>query len=1361
MSYIFKRRFPAAFRRSIFIAIAIILSIAAINALPNSSPRVVTAQTAIGTGATLPYTELQAEDAATNGTIISTADREWPSLATEASGRKAVTLVSGQSVTFTVPQTTNGLVLRYAIPDAPSGGGITAPLSLYINGVKQPDLSLTSKYSYMYSTYTCCGQFQWSDDPNSTYPGDPTGKVGNGMFHAYDEVHRLLGQTLQRGDTVKLQVDPGNSAPSYTIDLMDFESVPAALGQPAGSLSITGAPYNADPTGVNDSATAIINAVNDGIAQHKVVWIPQGTFALSKQISSVHDVTIQGAGMWYSTLHFTVGAGSNGFVGIFGNYKTGSASQNVVLSDFAIQGEVVRRNDNDQSNAIGGALSNSTIQNIWIEHTKVGMWLDGPMDKLTIKGVRIRDTIADGINFHTGVTNSIVTNSQLRNNGDDALAMWPENQADSNDSFTFNTIQNPSLANGIAIYGGTDISVTDNYVADQDHEGAGIAIRWDFPGSTPFSGTITVDRNTIIRSGSRDYYHSWFFGTGALEFYPFNGSMSATFNVDDNNIIDSNWEAIHFLVVSKSVQTVNFNRVQIVGAGTYALQIRDTGTGIANFSNVTVSGIGAPNAVYVGNDSNTGSNCTTNFTINDLGGNGAWLRDLGCPATYPTAVHGPVATNTPTPTSTPCPGGVCPTKTPIPPTATPTNTPTSTPTPSPVPGTVVKAINAGGGAVNNWVADTNFDLGNQFSDTSTAIDTSGYLDTNPAPQAVYQTCRWNGAFTYTIPGLTAGAQYTVLLHWAELSFQAVGARKFNVAINSVTVLSAFDVYAAAGYKHAISKNFAAVANSSGQIVIAFSQGGADNPFISGIEILSQSGPTATPTRTPTGTTPTFVPPSNTPVTPTNTPVPTGDGSPWNGTPASLPGKVEAENYNTGGEGVAYHDNDTVNNGGQYRPNEGVDIEATTDTGAGYNVGWTNAGEWMKYTVNVTTAGTYNIDFRVASPNTGSTFHLEVDGTNVTGTMTVPNTGGWQTWATITKTAVNLTAGQHVLRWVTDAGGMNYNWINFSSATNNDGQPWNGTPASLPGKVEAENYNTGGEGAAYHDNDTANNGGQYRTSEGVDVEGTSDTGGGYDIGWTNPGEWEKYTVNVTTAGTYTIDFRVASNAAGGSFHLEVDGNNVTGTMSVPVTGGWQTWTTITKTGVSLTAGQHVLRWVIDTAGGSNLNWINFSTGSTPTATPQPTNTQQPLTLVKAINAGGAASGSYVADTNFDTGNQFSDTSTSINTANDPNPAPQSVYQTCRWNTSFTYTIPGLTAGASYTVRLHWAELTWQAAGQRKFNVAVNGSTVLSAFDVFAAGGYKSAVARSFTTTANSSGQIVIAFSQGGADNPFISGIEILH
>ena len=98
---------------------------------------------------------------------------------------------------------------------------------------------------------------------------------------------------------------------------------------------------------------------------------------------------------------------------------------------------------------------------------------------------------------------------------------------------------------------------------------------------------------------------------------------------------------------------------------------------------------------------------------------------------------------------------------------------------------------------------------------------------------------------------------------------------------------------------------------------------------------------------------------------------------------SLPGKVEFENYDVGGKDIAYYDTTASNTGGVYRTNA-VDIQATTDTGGGYNLGWTAAREWLKYTVNVTTAGTYAIDVRVASKGGGGTFHIEVNGVNKTG-----------------------------------------------------------------------------------------------------------------------------------------------------------------------------------------------------------------------------------------------------------------------------------------------------------------------------------------------------------------------------------------
>ena len=155
------------------------------------------------------------------------------------------------------------------------------------------------------------------------------------------------------------------------------------------------------------------------------------------------------------------------------------------------------------------------------------------------------------------------------------------------------------------------------------------------------------------------------------------------------------------------------------------------------------------------------------------------------------------------------------------------------------------------------------------------------------------------------------------------------------------------------------------------------------------------------------------------------------------------------------------------------------------------------------------------------------------------------------------------------------------------------RPYNGTVPSLPGKVEFENYDVGGMDISYYDTTASNAGGVYRTNS-ADIQATTDTGGGYNLGWTATGEWLIYTVNVRTAGTYAIDVRVASKGAGGTFHIEVNGVNKTGPISVPDTGGWQVWKTVTKTGVSLGAGQQIVRVVMDSVGASgyvaNMNWF---------------------------------------------------------------------------------------------------------------------------------------------------------------------------
>jgi GH18 family chitinase len=164
----------------------------------------------------------------------------------------------------------------------------------------------------------------------------------------------------------------------------------------------------------------------------------------------------------------------------------------------------------------------------------------------------------------------------------------------------------------------------------------------------------------------------------------------------------------------------------------------------------------------------------------------------------------------------------------------------------------------------------------------------------------------------------------------------------------------------------------------------------------------------------------------------------GTQAPYGGTAWAVPGTIQAENYDTGGEGVAYHDTTTGNAGGTScgspARTDGVDLQATSGTDPGScNIGWGAAGEWTEYTVNVTSTAAYTLSLRLATTATGKTVHVEMDGTNIGGTIAVPNTGNYQTYNTVSVPTGTLTAGQHVMRLVLDTGSTNVNWIQFSSS----------------------------------------------------------------------------------------------------------------------------------------------------------------------------------------------------------------------------------------------------------------------------------------------------------------------------------------
>jgi hypothetical protein len=211
----------------------------------------------------------------------------------------------------------------------------------------------------------------------------------------------------------------------------------------------------------------------------------------------------------------------------------------------------------------------------------------------------------------------------------------------------------------------------------------------------------------------------------------------------------------------------------------------------------------------------------------------------------------------------------------------------------------------------------------------------------------------------------------------------------------------------------------------------------------------------------------------------------------------------------------------------------------------------------------------------------------LDGVNVTGPLAVPATGNWSDWTSVAKEGVKFPAGRHVLRVVADG------WFNgfYSLRVVPAQSPFGGTPRTLPGTFRLADFDEGGEQIAYHDTTAGCDGScGYRLA---DVDRWD-----HIIHRTRTGEWMKYTVNVTTTGTYTLALRVAAEFGGAIFHVEFDGVNVTGPLTMPTTGNWAAFQTLTKTGVSLTAGRKVMRIVVDDDKG------RYDAGSFETITLQP-------------------------------------------------------------------------------------------------------------------------------------------------------------
>jgi hypothetical protein len=390
-----------------------------------------------------------------------------PTVATlelEASGYSLVELKNtGDSVTIanTTGKNANTLVVRASIPDAPAGGGITAPLNLYVNGVFRQAIALSSQQAWNYRNAT-------------TNPDDPN--AGGMPYRFYNEFPVWIsGAPIASGSTIKLQKDAANTAAFYDIDSIDLENVGAPLTQPANSLSVIS--HGADPNFGKDSTVAIQNTVNAARTQGKSVWIPRGKYltnSLSPTPLDFTGVTVTGAGMWYSTIYRKVPLSPPPTWR--SQILVGSGTK---LSDLQIDANAIWRGIHGTGGSDYGINASGAggwrVDRIWTRHTDAN-WLSGSNG--TIQNSRSADSYGDGFNANNSNTpnpdklgrNITIRNNFARGTGDDSFATYSDAGASGTNGQMIgtkimnNTAVAPWWANGIRIAGGKNVEVKDNLV---------------------------------------------------------------------------------------------------------------------------------------------------------------------------------------------------------------------------------------------------------------------------------------------------------------------------------------------------------------------------------------------------------------------------------------------------------------------------------------------------------------------------------------------------------------------------------------------------------------------------------------------------------------------------------------------------------------------------------------------------------------------------------------------------------------------------------------------------------------------------------------------------------------------------------
>lgn len=447
-------------------------------------------------GAPIPWTTVEAEHMETNGTTLGPKYEPFL-IETESSGQQCVRLISSDEfVQFKAPVAANSLVVRLSLPDGEHGNGTTTTLRVYQNERLVIETEISSKYSHLY------GLYPFSNDS------------AKGRHRNYYDEFRSTGLTIQKGDQIRITADVGgiHQPSAIVFDLVDLETAEGPLAPPEGAHDITGLEFH--QKGDSDYTSALRKAIDAAQSKGGVVYIPVGEFLITGDIVLPAGVRVQGAGMWYSTL---VG-NSDLYQQADRRVRLIGTGSNIHLSDFAITGKLNYRSDQEANDGIVGSFGeNSTIENIWVEHTKVGVWVENSKG-LKVEGMRFRNTLADGLNFCVGMRECVVENSTARGTGDDCFAMWPAVFIPQQYAPGLNTVRNctaelPFLANGVAIYGGESNRI-ENCHFKGITAGSAILLSTTFPTASEtvdnnFTGTTIVQNCKVETSGGWDHEWDW------------------------------------------------------------------------------------------------------------------------------------------------------------------------------------------------------------------------------------------------------------------------------------------------------------------------------------------------------------------------------------------------------------------------------------------------------------------------------------------------------------------------------------------------------------------------------------------------------------------------------------------------------------------------------------------------------------------------------------------------------------------------------------------------------------------------------------------------------------------------------------